>query len=248
MEKAELTHAQVRKSRERHKLFAGTYIADFIYGANDGIVTVFAVIAAAFGATLSHGIIIVLGLANLIADGFSMGASNYLGIKSRKQFEAGQKALEEYEIEHWPEDEKGEIREMFAKKGFMGADLERAVVIVTSNKKHWVNEMLVGELGILPEEASQSQPIQHAVATFAAFVIIGFIPLIPFLFNFGAHELGISIAMTALTLFFVGGLRAWVTGSSFFKSGLQMLAIGGFASALAYVVGFLIKQITGIAI
>lgn len=233
----------------KHQTTAGAYIADFIYGANDGLITTFAIISASAGAEISAGIIIVLGLANLIADGFSMATSNYLGIKSRRNFELDQKRIEAFEIEDHPEEEKREIREIYEKKGFQGADLEKAVEIISSNKDVWVNEMLIGELSIIPEEDIKSTPLRHAVTTFFAFAIIGFIPLAPFIFGYvGKLPFYWSAALTALMLFAVGGSRAKVTGGGFVKNGFQMLLLGGCAAAMAYLIGFLVHQFTGVSV
>lgn len=235
------------KIENKHLTTAGNYIADFIYGANDGLITTFAIISASAGAGISAGVVIVLGLANLFADGFSMATSNYLGMKSRRNFELDQKRIEEAEIIDHPEEEKREIREIYEKKGFHGAELEKVVEIVSSNKEVWVKEMLIGELGIIPEEDIKTTPFNHAVTTFFAFAIIGFIPLAPYIFGYtGKPSFYLSAGLTALMLFLVGGSRAKVTGGGFLKNGSQMLFFGGCAAILAYGIGFLVHQLTGI--
>ncbi len=227
----------------KHSVTAGTYIADFVYGANDGIITTFAIIAASAGADISASVILILGFANLVADGFSMATSNYLGIKSRRDFELEQKRLESEEIVIKPEEELREIREIYAKKGFRGADLDRAVQIISSDKKVWVNEMLIGELGIIPEENIKSTPIRHAITTFFAFSIIGLIPILPYLIGYsGDTGFYASMILTGLALFTVGGSRVSITGGGFLKNGLQMLLTGGFAASMAYLIGFLVRQ------
>src|SRR3989338_7393378 len=154
---------------------SGGYLRDVIYGANDGIITTFAVVAGVAGAALSSGVVIILGFANLIADGISMGMSNYLGLKSQRDFEARERQREEQETEMWPEEERDEIRRMYAAKGFAGQDLERAVAIITSDKKRWVDEMMVGEFSVVT--GSEETPWKHGLVTFGAFVIAGALPL-----------------------------------------------------------------------
>ncbi len=233
----------------KHLETAGRYIADFVYGANDGIITTFAIIAASAGAGISAGVILILGFANLVADGFSMATSNYLGIKSRRDFEIEQKRLEVEEIEIRPEEERQEVREIFSKKGFRGADLERAVEIIVSNKKVWVDEMLTGELGIIPEENIKSTPIRHAIATFFSFATIGLIPILPYLFGYSGNTgFYASMFLTGLSLFIVGGSRVSITGGGFFKNGFQMLLTGGFAAFAAYAIGFIVRQFTGLSL
>src|SRR3989338_5875779 len=138
--------------REEHKHFqhedasSGGYLRDVIYGANDGIITTFAVVAGVAGAALSSSVVLILGFANLIADGISMGMSNYLGLKSQRDFESRERQREEQETEMWPEEERDEICRMYAAKGFAGQDLDRAVAVITSDKKRWGNEIGRGQV------------------------------------------------------------------------------------------------------
>ena len=185
-----------------HRHTAGKYIGDLIYGANDGIITTFAVVAGAAGAHLSATVIIILGFANLLADGLSMGASNYLGGKSEQDYAKSQRQKESWEIEHLRELEVDEIREIYASKGFSGKDLNRAVEIVTSNKQVWLDTMMREELDII--EDATDDPQKHGLATFLAFLIAGLIPLIPYLLPNFINSFIISSIVGALTLFLVG--------------------------------------------
>lgn len=245
----DLTHEDVKKERSRHMTEAGRYIADVIYGANDGIITTFAIVAASSAVNLSPGIIIILGFANLVADGFSMAASNYLGIKSRRDFEERQKQIEEYEIEKWPEEEKKELEDIYREKGFQGEDLRRAVEIVSARKDIWVKEMLISELNIIPENGQSAPAWKHALATFISFVLIGSVSLFPFFFkNLAPKGFLFSIIFALVTFFFIGGLRSRITQKGFFISGLQMLLVGSLAGGTAYLIGFLVRQLFGISI
>ena len=161
----------------RERLESGpksSYLKDFIYGSIDGIITTFAIVSGVIGAELSSGIIIILGLANLLADGFSMGISNYLGTKSENELIDKAKSEELIHIEHYPEGEKEEIRQIFSRKGFKGDELENAVDTITSDVNRWVETMLQDELGF---SLSKKSALKSGFATFIAFIIIGFIPL-----------------------------------------------------------------------
>jgi vacuolar iron transporter family protein len=230
-----------RFEKMMHSHTTGKYIGDFIYGANDGIITTFAVVAAAAGASLSPVIIIILGFANLFADGISMGASNYLGERSEEDYAKAQREKEEWEVDNLRELEVDEIRDIFEKKGFKGKDLERAVEIIISDRKVWVDTMMRDELNIL--EHDDDSPVRHGFATFVAFVVAGFFPLVPYIIpSFGSPFL-LSIVVAMLTLFVVGASRSYVTAVSWIRGGFEMFAVGSFAAASAYFIGGFIESL-----
>jgi len=180
------------------------YIKDIIYAANDGIITTFAVVSGVAGASLSPAIVLILGMANLLADGFSMAVSNYLGTKSEKEY------------------------------------LKRQNGNININK----NEYSSSTKKITLERGGSWQPeaaLKASALTFASFVSAGFLPLIPYMILEGANVFWISVASTAIALFFVGSFRAFYTGKNWFFSGFEMLSVGGLAAIIAYIVGALIK-------
>lgn len=242
---------QLRKlhhSQEAHEYFhqrlAGSFVGDAVFGANDGIITTFAVVAGVAGANLSPVVVLILGVANLLGDGFSMAAGNYLARKSEAEYRVTEQAKEAWEVEHMPEEERQEVRELYRAKGFTGQVLEQAVAIVTSNKETWVNEMLVGEHGIIMERLNH--PLKNAGVTFISFVLAGAIPLLPYVFGLkGAPGFAWSIIVTALVLFTVGSLRTLVTERRWWLAGFEMLGVGGVAAGVAYLVGSFLSRIVG---
>ena len=122
------------QKEEKHIGGLGTYIKDIVYGANDGTITTFAVVTGAVGAGFSTTVIIVLGFANLFADGFSMAASNFLGTRSEDQLFRKEEEREIYEVENLPDREKTEIREVFENFEFTKEDTEELVNLVSKNK------------------------------------------------------------------------------------------------------------------
>jgi VIT1/CCC1 family predicted Fe2+/Mn2+ transporter len=220
-----------------------SYLRDFVYGAIDGCVTTFAVVSGAIGAELSSGIVIVLGFANLLADGFSMAVSNYLGTKAEAQVLARARQIEEAHVDEIPHGEEEEIRQIFANKGFEGQLLDRVVQVIIADRKVWVETMLKEEWGLALTGPS---PVKAAATTFAAFVIVGLVPLLPFTL-LAPLELNrslmfaASIVMTAITFFAVGALKSRYVAESWIRAGGETLLMGGGAAALAYVVGVLLK-------
>lgn len=230
-----------------HQREQGKYLGDLVYGANDGIITTFAVIAGAAGAALSSGVIIILGLANLIADGISMGMSNFLSLRSKQDFHRQQRSIEEMEVEKFPEKEREETRVILRKWGVPENRLEEVLVGVVSDKKRWIDLMMRDELDIIEEHVES--PGKHGAMTSLAFFVAGALPLIPYLFPVPAQSrFVVSIAATAISLFIVGAARTLVTKMPWFRSGLEMLVVGGLASFAAYFVGALVKRIFGIAL
>jgi len=232
-------------SEHLHERERGKYLGDLVYGANDGIITTFAVVSGAAGAALSPGIIIALGLANLIADGISMGLSNYLALKSRLDYQRQERIREEHEIEKFPDMERTEVVEILKSWHIPEGSQSAVLAAITSDKKRWVDFMMKEELNII--EDGDDSPIAHGLMTFLAFIGAGFLPLTPFVFGAPTGSaFSISIIATAVSLFAVGALRTLVTGAGFMRSGLQMLGVGILAASAAFVVGGVVKNIFGV--
>lgn len=228
----------------QERLSAGpqhNYLRDWIYGGIDGSITTFAVVTGVVGAHLSPVVIVIMGLANLMADGFSMAASNFLGTKSEHDDVKRLEAIERRHIQVAPEGEREEVRQIFAAKGFAGADLERVVELITSEPDRWVRTMLTEEYGLPLQPRSAWRA---ALATFSAFAICGLVPLVPFLLG-AANAFAISIILTAAVFFIIGSIKSLWSTSSWWRSGLSTLMVGGIAAGLAYVVGMFLKQLAG---
>jgi VIT1/CCC1 family predicted Fe2+/Mn2+ transporter len=162
------------------------YLKDMVYGANDGIITTFAVVAGVAGAQLGSRVVLILGFANLLADGFSMGASNFLAIRS-----------------------------------------DEAVRRVE---------------GLSAEEPF---PARHSLATFLAFVVAGFVPLISYVIVSDGRSFPLAVALTLTALFGVGAARSLVTRTRWWRSGGEMLVVGSVAAAVAFGVGAFVDRVTG---
>lgn len=219
------------------------YLKDSVYGAIDGAVTTFAVVSSVAGAGLPSGIVIILGLANLLADGFSMASGNFLGTRAENQAAEKARREEELEVEQHPEGEREEIRQIFARKGFEGDTLDQVVDVITADKSRWVRIMLQEEHGIGPD---RPQALRAALATFVSFLLIGAIPLVAYFIDLtspGAIERPFAVAcgLTAISFALIGGLKARVVGQRQITGILETLSIGALASGLAYGIGYLLR-------
>jgi VIT1/CCC1 family predicted Fe2+/Mn2+ transporter len=214
-----------------------SYLRDWVYGGIDGSVTTFAVVTGVSGAELSVRIIVILGIANLLADGFSMAASNYLGTRTERQEEDALRAREERHIDADAAGEREEVRQIFAAKGFAADDLERAVAIVTADRTRWIDFMLTEEYGL--GRAARS-PMAAALATFSAFLICGLVPLLPFLVKL-PNAFTVSVVMTACTFALIGSLRSRWLLLPWWRAGFETLGVGAIAAVLAYAAGALTR-------
>ncbi len=231
-----------------HKTEHGKYIGQAVYGASDGIVTTFAAISGIAGANLNPKIAIIVGLANLFADGISMAIGDYLSEKSEREYILAEKEREMWEVEHMPEAEKLEVMEIYKEKGLSGEKLNNLVDAITSDKEIWVQTMLHEELGLFEDDTN---PLKSAIVTFLSFAIAGFMPLIAYVFASQwafllQNQFLISCIITGITLFFVGALRQIVTGVKWYKGGFEMLFVGGLSATVAYLIGWMIEKIVNI--
>ena len=215
-----------------------SYLRDWVYGGIDGAVTTFAVVAGVVGAELQPAVVVVMGFANLAADGFSMAAGNYLGTRAEREDLARLEEVEHRHIDLVPDGEREEVRQIYRGKGFGGEELERAVAVITADRSRWVRTMLTEEYGLPTEVRS---PLRAAASTFAAFCLCGLAPLLPYLFGARGAFLA-SALLTGAVFFAIGSAKSRWSPSPWWSSGLSTLLVGGLAASLAYVVGAALRS------
>lgn len=220
------------------------YLGEFVYGGVDGAVTTFAVVAGAAGAHLDTGIVIILGFANLIADGFSMSVGAYLSHKSEQEHYDKHKQVEYWEVDHMPQKEREEVREIFMRKGFEGPLLEQVVDKICEDRERWVEFMMKEELEMTPNTKS---PLGMGVATFVSFSLMGIIPLLAYLYNWftgrGEDLFLYASVLTSISFVAIGWLKSNVNETPRLKSIAETLLLGGVAAILAYFVGNVLERI-----
>ncbi len=169
---------RAEKIHERASLFG-----EAVFAADDGLITTFAVVAGSAGATLSPTVVLILGFANLFADGFSMSTGRYLGVKTELEYEKAEE------------------------KNF----------------------------------EAHASPVKTAAITYIAFIVAGFLPLIPFVFGL-SNAFYLSAILVAIALFVMGSFRSFFTKKKWLSSGFEMLIVGGGAAVVAYLVGYFVEN------
>ncbi|WMJ72980.1 VIT1/CCC1 transporter family protein [Cytophagaceae bacterium ABcell3] len=220
------------------------YIAEFVYGGIDGAITTFAVVAGATGAEMELGIVIVLGVANLLADGFSMSVGNFFSTRAARDNYNKRLDMETCRIGNMPEAEKETLRDIFEKKGFKGPLLDQVTEVLMSNKEVWAETIMKEKHELVPDPKA---PVKTAFVTFVSFVLIGAIPLFSYVFDWfygvgDAYYLFIySCILTGLALCVVGSLKSYVNKKNPVWGILETLTLGGFAAFIAYLAGNLLR-------
>ncbi|MEK6479316.1 VIT1/CCC1 transporter family protein [Catalinimonas sp. 4WD22] len=220
------------------------YLGEFVYGGIDGSVTTFAVVAGAAGADLGAAVVLILGFANLIADGFSMSVGAYLSTKTERDNYQKHKNIEYWEVDNLPEKEVEEVREIYEAKGFEGELLEQVVAKITEDKDRWVDIMMKEELEMTPETKS---PWTIGLVTFLSFIVVGLVPLIVYVYNYlqGVdiqHTFMIASILTSLAFIGIGWLKSFVNQTNRFRSIMETLLLGASAAVLAYWVGNVLEK------
>lgn len=226
------------------------YLSEFVYGGIDGAVTTFAVVAATAGAGLSSGVVLVLGFANLFADGFSMGVSAYLS--RRAEIQQQLKSVANYRNRTL--DTKADIRKSLGKHfehdyGFEGEFLEQALDKALDNDKKVISHLLKDKLGDAADaEDDKAESLKIAGATFAAFLVVGFVPLVVYVIDFVGsgtinHLFLIAGVLTGIAFSIVGYLKSVITKTARFRAVIETLLLGSVAAAISYYVGYFLDKL-----
>lgn len=222
---------------------AGKYVKSLVFGGLDGTITTFAVVAASKGGGLSANVVLLMGFANLVADGLSMGFGDYLSSKAELEFAKTEKKREKWELENYPEGERREMIELYIARGVSEEDATNVIETLAKYKNVFLDLMMVEELGLMPPDESDN-PAKNGLVTFFAFALFGFVPLLPYVIGraFSAPDgdamFGSACGLTALTMAALGAAKAKFTNQHMTSSALYMLLNGSLAAISAYLVSW----------
>jgi len=231
-----LSEISGRKGEPWHRIESGGFLRNVVYGFNDGLTANFGLVAGVIGASAAeaHHTVIVAGIAGLIADALSMGASGYLAAKSEQEVYANEIAMERDEVEMMPEVERDELALIYETKGMSAESAYALATEVMSNPQRMLEEQVQEELGIGEPHMS---PLREGWVTGSATAVGAFIPVVAFLIFGGTTAVVIAFVISMLSHFIVGAMRSIFTGRSVFRSGLDMFVVGLGVALVGYFVG-----------
>ncbi len=234
--------------KEHNRSHLADYFKEIIYGGIDGVITTFAVVAGFSGAALSNEtttqlsflVVLLFGLANLFADGVSMGLGNFLSVRSDKDLYNATRVKEQLEIRNKPENEYLETVIIMKDKGFSVEQAETLANIYRTNEDYWVDFMMNNEHGM--PDVREEKAALSGFTTFSSFLVFGSVPLLPFIFlqDISSSEMfKYSIIGTFLALVALGLMKWKIVGTQLWKSLIEVILVGGVAAFIAFYVGSL---------
>jgi vacuolar iron transporter family protein len=228
-----------RQAEEEEQSSYRNYVRDLILGLNDGIVSVYALVAGLVGAGFLPRQVAIAGVAASIAGAISMGIGEYISTKSQAQYYRAEAQREREHIRAYPELERAELHEMLEEQGYPEELRKPIVEHVAGDEDRFVDFMMREEFGVGKE--SDRSPVAAMLLIMAAFLVGAALPVVPFIAALEPRTLlGVASAASIAGLFVAGGLKGKVSGLNPIRSGLEMVALGAIAGLVTYGVGRLI--------
>jgi predicted membrane protein (TIGR00267 family) len=224
-----------------HHLKSSDSIRDIVIGMSDGLTVPFALAAGLSGAITSSNIVVTAGIAEIVAGSIAMGLGGFLAGRTEADHYASELKREYDEVERVPEQEKFEVKEVFAGFGLSEQLQNEVAQEMSKDKDKWVDFMMRYELGLEKPEANRAT--QSAITIGVSYIIGGIIPLSPYFFIADSQRaLYYSCAITMVCLFVFGYFKSKVTGQPRLSGAVKVLIIGALAAAAAF---FMAKLING---
>ena len=232
----------VEEIGQQHRNFGGGMLRAGVFGANDGLVSNTCLVMGVAGASAEPSVIVLTGVAGLLAGAFSMAAGEYISMLSQREMFEYQIAQEADELKRYPNEEAEELALIYAARGLPQKEARALAKKLIANPAHALDTLAREELGLNPDDLGS--PIGAAVSSFIAFSIGASLPLIPFLLHFGGNDVVVAAAIAGVALFVIGAILSLFSGKSALIGGLRMLAIGAAAAAATYFIGSLFNVAT----
>jgi VIT1/CCC1 family predicted Fe2+/Mn2+ transporter len=234
---------RIEQVGERHGKQRGGSLRAAVFGVNDGLVSNASLIMGVAGASGDAAVIVMSGVAGLLAGAFSMAAGEYVSVRAQREFYEYQIGLERDELDQYPHEEAAELALIYEAKGLERADAKQLADTLIRDPDKALDTLSREELGLDPQELG-SAPVA-AMSSFLAFAIGAFVPLVPYLLLHGALALYGTMAATSVCLFGVGATLSLFTGRKAWLGGVRMLLIGAAAGAATWSIGRLMGVTLG---
>ncbi|RNF26207.1 uncharacterized protein Tco025E_01515 [Trypanosoma conorhini] len=246
LEMSRLEHSKPLPHTEFHSSAATDYIKSVVFGGLDGIMTTFAIVAAAVGSNNSYATILVFGFSNVIADGFSMGFGEYVSREAERENARAERRREEWEVENAFDLEVDEMVQIYEAKGLSHEDATTIVSIISKDPKLFVDFMMTEELGLLLDLDDAHSPKKQGLVMFISFLLFGAIPLLAYLPGKGKGVdvvFAISCILATVALLVLGSLKGYLTGVGICCSAALMVINGIISGLVSYFVGMAIESL-----
>jgi vacuolar iron transporter family protein len=232
----------VEEVGRRHRSFGGGTLRAGVFGVNDGLVSNTCLVMGVAGAQAEPSIIVLTGVAGLLAGAFSMAAGEFISMLSQREMFEHQISQERDELERYPREEAEELALIYAARGIPLEEARDIATKLIANPEQALDTLSREELGLNPDDLGS--PIGAGLSSFVAFAIGASLPLIPFLLGFGGRSVLIAATIAGAALFLIGAMLSLFSGRNALLSGLRMLAIGAAAAAATYAIGSLFNVAT----
>jgi vacuolar iron transporter family protein len=232
------------RGRDIRSTVRGRYLRSVTYGGLDGIITTFAVVAGVAGASLTTDIILILGFSNLFADGLSMAVGDFLSSRAEGEYEHTGRIRQRLDAARNTDAQRQESAKSFIERGIPEEDAQKIATTLAKYPDAMADTISDG----IGSSSDEGRPVVNAAYTFGSFCVFGFAPILPFVLvrfvpTVQPDVFLLSAALSALTLFGLGAIRAMITLRSWFLAGAEMLAVGGIAAIVAWLVGHLLAGV-----
>ena len=231
---------QIARSEGRHRAGAGGALRAGVFGVNDGLVSNVLLILGVAGGTSNRDIILLAGLAGLLAGAFSMAAGEWVSVQSQRELYEREIAIEREELAAFPEEELEELILIYQAKGLSEDEATALAGRIMRRPESALDTLTREELGLAPGDLGS--PWVAALSSFGSFAVGATIPVLPFLFGAGTAALAVATGLSAVTLFLVGSAIALLAGRGPLRGGLRMVAIATVVGAASYLIGQLIGE------
>lgn len=225
-------------ANEPHETAVNSVLRPVVFGGNDGLVSNLALVMGVAGANPAPSIIVLAGVAGLLAGAFSMAVGEFISVQSQRELLDYQIAFQRKQIREAPDQERAILARIYRERGFPEQEVERLVEVIFEEPDNAVRTMIFEEVGL--DERSIGSPLSAAVGSFLAFTLGAFIPLLPYLLWSGSTAFALSLGVSLVALAVLGLGIGLMTRRPLGYTAIRQVLLGGAAAAVTFAVGTLI--------